>query len=188
MRKPAPWARIGDLIHSIALGAGALVLLVMAGIMIAGVVMRYLFNNPIAGVTELVGSGLMVALIYLSLSSAEHIRVTIVVNRLPAAVRRWVERGVIAVSVVVLSIGVYTGWVKAISSYRAGEATEGLVSVAIYPYRFLIVLGLLLTALRALQLGRRWLRGSQDEPAAAVAPRAGDVASGDEQVHVEDGG
>jgi TRAP-type C4-dicarboxylate transport system permease small subunit len=168
-------SRLAEAPHRVSLVLGAAILLVMAAITIAGVFARYVLSRPLAGITELLGEGLMVALIYLSLSSAQHIRVSLIVTRFPPAVRRLVELVVLATVVAVLLVGVYAAYGSAITSYRTGEATTGLRTVPIYPFRFIVMIGLALTVLRVLQLRRRWLQADEFEEA-LVAERSATAA------------
>lgn len=176
-------SRIADAVHQAFLGVAGLILLLMAGIILTGVVARYILDSPLPGITELIGEGLMVALIYLSLSSAHHIRVSLVITRLPDKVRKFVDFGVVGLCAGVLLLGVVPAAQKAMGAYRSGEATTGLVTFAIWPYRVIVVVGIALTAIRALERGRRWLQADEtgmrreDDPAVSVV---GDDAS-DEQ-------
>ncbi len=164
-------SRLVEVPHRVALAFGALTLLVMATITIAGVFARYVLSSPLAGITELLGEGMMVALIYLSLSSARHIRVSLAVTRLPARARKVVEVAVLATVVVVLLLGVYAAYQAAVASYESGEATTGLRTVPIYPFRFIVMIGLALTVARVLQLGRRWLEADEvDEDSGSERP------------------
>lgn len=169
MKPSALRSRIANALTTVSLGAGALTLLVMTAIILAGVFARYLLRRPLPGITELIGEGLIVALIYLSLSSANHIRVSLVVNRLPRSVRKVIDFVVLGVCLVVLAVGVLPAWDSAVQSYRSGEATTGLITYDIYPFRFIIIVGLVLTFIRAADRSRRWLHagefgGPADEP------------------------
>lgn len=149
---------IAGLLHRTGLALGGIVLLTMAALTLAGVVARYLLHRPIPGVTEFVGECLMVLVIYFAMSSAYHIRVSVVISRMPSAVQRVVEYAVLLISVVVLSVALYASYQGALVSLETGETTSGVQTIDIYPFRFVIVVGLALTVLRVLQLRRRWLR------------------------------
>lgn len=166
--------------HYLAAGIGALTLLVTALILLVAVFARYVLNNPIAGVTELLGSGLMVMIVYLSLSSARHVRVSLIVNRLPELAHRVAAWIVVAITVATLGIAVYATYQGAVDSYRNGEATSGLVRFDIYPFRFLIVLGLLLTLIRVLEMRSDWLEPEQPEGPANDAALRGELLANPE--------
>lgn len=152
-----------DRVHRVALALGAGTLLIIAALTLVGVFARYVLSRPLAGITELTGEGLMVVLIYLSLSSAHHIRVSLVVNKLPVLGRRLVSYLVLAVTGLVLAIAVYAAYEGAITSMLTGEATTGITTIDIYPFRFIVTLGLALSLLRVIQLRTRWLSMSHDE-------------------------
>lgn len=161
-------SRVTDIIHETFLGLAGLVLLGMTAFILAGVWGRYVLNDPIPGVTELIGEGLIVAAIYLALSSAHHIRVSLVVSRLSEGTRRVIDYFVVGICAGVLLLAVWPAAEKALGAYRSGEATTGLVTFQLWPYRAIIVVGVALTAIRAIERGRSWLyadeSGMHDAP------------------------
>ena len=158
--------------HYVSVAIGAVTLLATALILLAAVFARYVLHNPISGVTELIGSGLMVTIVYLSLSSARHVRVSLIVSRLPHIAQRVAAWIVVTMTVGVLGVAVYATYQGAVDSYRHGEATSGLVRFDIYPFRFLIVLGLLLTLVRVLEMRSGWLESERlDEPAEGLTDK-----------------
>lgn len=164
---PVSRTGVADALHRTGLALGGIILLAMAALTLAGVVARYLLHSPIAGATEFVGEGLMVLLIYFAMSSAHHIRVSVIISRLPGAVRRIVDYAVLVIALLVLSAALYASYQGALVSLETGETTSGVRTIDIYPFRFVIVVGFALTILRVLQLRRRWLQ----DPG---APDAGD--------------
>lgn len=151
-------AGVANAPHRIGLALAGITLLGMAALTLAGVIARYVLHRPIPGVTEFVGECLMVLVIYFAMSSAHHIRVSVVINRLPGMARRAVEYVVLVISAMVLSVAVYASYGGALVSLETGETTSGVQTIDIYPFRFVIVIGLAFTVLRVLQLRRRWLQ------------------------------
>lgn len=177
---------IADRLHAIGLGLAAITLIAITLIVLAGIVARHLVNQPIPGSNELIGSCLMVALVYLSLSSAQHIRITVFTKRLPARARAVIETSVLVVCFAALLVSAYAALGAAIESFVTNEATVGLWTFDIYPYRVIILLGLLLLALRILQQRRGWLAGDEfetgDEPAGLDEPEQAQPAEREEPV------
>ncbi len=151
-------AGVANAPHRTGLALAGITLLGMAALTLAGVIARYLLHRPIPGVTEFVGECLMVLVIYFAMSSAHHIRVSVVINRLPGMARLAVEYVVLFISVIVLGVAVYASYGGALVSLETGETTSGVQTIDIYPFRFVIVIGLAFTVLRVLQLRRRWLQ------------------------------
>ncbi|MQA07163.1 MAG: TRAP transporter small permease subunit [Pseudonocardiaceae bacterium] len=148
---------IADRLHAAALGLAAVTLIAITVIVLAGVFSRHVLNRPIPGSNELIGSCLMIALVYLSMSSADHIRITVFVKRLPPRLRAGIDTAVLFVCFVALLVSAYAALGAAIESFVTNEATVGLWTFDIYPYRIVILLGLLLLAMRIVEKGRAWL-------------------------------
>lgn len=157
------WRAVTDRIHSVALGLSAVTLLCITVIVLAGVIARLFFNQPIPGSNELIGSCLMVALVYPALSSTQHIRITFFTKKLPDLVRDGVEVAVLVLCAATLLFGAYAALGVAIESFVTNETTLGLWTFDIYPFRFVILLGLVLTAMRIIERGRTWLRDDETE-------------------------
>lgn len=166
------WRAVSDRVHSVALGLSAVTLLCIAVIVLAGVVARLLFDQPIPGSNELIGSCLMIALVYPALSSTQHIRITLFTKRMPKKVREGVEIVVLVLCTVTLLFGAYAALGVAIESFVTDETTLGLWTFDIYPFRFIILIGLLLMAMRIVERGRSWLRESDVESEVEAAERA----------------
>lgn len=149
--------KIADRVHLVALGLSAITLICITVIVVAGVVSRHLFNTPIPGSNELIGSCLMIALVYPALSSTQHVRITLFVKKMPEKVRAAAEIVVLVVCVVALLFGAYAALGLAIESFVTHESTLGLWTFDIYPFRFLILISLLLIVLRIIERRRAWL-------------------------------
>lgn len=157
-KRPGPGRRSPlDGIHDVAANLAGAVLIVITLVVLAGIASRLLFGQPIPASNELIGSCLMVALTYLALSSALHIRITALTRRLPEKFARWAENVVVAVSAVGLALAVWAALSIALLSFRTEESTVGLYTFDIAPFRFLIVVGLLLLLLRVVRERRSWL-------------------------------
>jgi TRAP-type C4-dicarboxylate transport system permease small subunit len=160
-----------DGIHDIAANLAGAVLIIITLIVLAGIGSRLFFGRPLPATDDLIGSCLMVALTYLALSSSVHIRITVLTRLLPARAARWTENVVVAVSAAGLALAVWAGLAIAVNSFRTGESTVGLYTFDIAPFRFLIVVGLLLLLLRIAREGRGWLREDVEEVPRGTAPR-----------------
>ncbi len=126
-----------------------LILAGTAGLVVANILMRALFNRPIAGTYELVGY-LTAAVIGLSLAHCavqnSHIAVGFLVDRLPRLTQRFIEVIVNLPSFVFLCL---IAWHMV--DYANVIALSGRVSSTIqlpfYPFIYLVALGFLMLAL-----------------------------------------
>jgi TRAP-type C4-dicarboxylate transport system permease small subunit len=159
----SPPARVLERVHAVALAVAASVLILITAIILVGVVVRLVFDRPIPSSNELIGSCLMVALIYLSISSAHHIRITLFVGRFPPNVQRGVESAVVVVCVLGLVAAAYAALGAALESFLTNESTVGLFTFDLFPYRLLIFVGVVLLAIRIGTGGRRWLQMDRTE-------------------------
>jgi TRAP-type C4-dicarboxylate transport system permease small subunit len=152
-----------DGIHHIAANLAGAVLILITLIVLAGIGSRLFFGQPLPATNDLIGSCLMVALTYLALSSSLPIRITVLTRRLPERIARGVESFVVAVSAAGVALAVWAALAVAINSFRTGESTVGLYTFDIAPFRFLIVIGLLLLLLRIVRSRHDWLNDENAE-------------------------
>lgn len=147
-----------------------LILIVMAALMIVGVFARYVLHEPLPGITDIVGDMMMVAVVYLAVPSARHIRVSVVVSRLHGRVRTVVDTISLLIVIAVLAVGIYAAYVQAMASYASGESTTGVITIHLYPFRLLVLLGLVLTLLRVLAVRSKWLALEEETTTAETPP------------------
>ncbi|MDT0381094.1 TRAP transporter small permease subunit [Streptomyces sp. DSM 42041] len=171
-----------DGIHHIAANLAGAVLILITLIVLAGVGSRLFFGQPLPAANDLIGSCLMVALTYLALSSSLPIRITVVTRRLPKRVARGVDGCVVAVCATGVALAVWAALAIAVNAFRTGESTVGLYTFDIAPFRFLIVVGLLLLLLRIVRSGGAWLAGEgedEDEEATDGTSSGAPAGTGD---------
>ena len=144
---------------SLLLTMAGLALLAMTLLMVYNILARALFDAPVDGVVSIVEEALMVAIVYLALAAPIPISLRIVIDRLPAGIARIVDTCTWLMSIAVLLVAGWGSWERAIVSYERGERTVGLFSFPLYPYRFLVALGLLVTCFHVAVVGRRWVAG-----------------------------
>ncbi|AXK33673.1 TRAP transporter small permease [Streptomyces armeniacus] len=159
-----------DRVHDVSAHLAGAVLILITLIVLAGVASRAVFGQPVPASNELIGSCLMVALVYLSLSAATHIRITVVTRRLPPAWTVWTERAVLVFSAAGLAFAAWAALSMAVTSFRTGESTVGLYTFDIAPFRLLIFAGVVLLLLRLVREGRSWLAEETQETHEAHEP------------------
>lgn len=163
MRMDPLWLRLAD---RIALGlavvaAGALILL--AANVFLDVIGRAFLKTPMPGTLEMTAQWWMPMLTLLAFAYTEkrqeHIKVTILLDALPARMRQIVEGcfGLIATG---LLIGLaWHAWHEAMDSFGYMETTSSLPPVAIWPFKFVAVIGVAALALQSAATSFRYFTG-----------------------------
>lgn len=147
----------------------AVAMLLMMLHVVADISARHLLNRPFSGTIEIVSYYYMVALVFLAIPAAqfqrEHITVDLFTAFLPARGARLLD------VVVTLAAGLFLGffaWVcyhEAIRRTLMGHSVEaGLQTMTVWPTRWLMVVGIGLTALIALYQSITLMRGSNSPP------------------------
>jgi TRAP-type C4-dicarboxylate transport system permease small subunit len=142
--------------------AAGIILAGMMVLIISDVLMRYVFAKPIHGVLEITEEILMIAVVFLTLASAPHIRVTFITERFRPEVRARIR--VISLIPVILFF-VIVDWkslLQAAFSFSKGETSWGLIPFPLYPSRFVVFLGFTFLTLRLLIRLMDTLRGKED--------------------------
>ena len=151
------------LVHWLAhvgIALAAIALLASMAMIVYSVVMRYLLNQPIPWVDEMVGY-LLVACVMLAAADAlrqgEHIAVDIVTERLSARGKLWTAvLGLLAVALSALLLLV-EGWDMVAFSRMVGLLSNGYLAVPMWIPQALVPVGALLLLLAAIAaLGAAW--------------------------------
>jgi len=129
----------------------AVLLFIMMILILADVVGRYLFNNPIPGTIDFTRV-FMAAVIFLGLSYTEecrgHIRATAFISRLPKKVIFCMDVFASLVGLTLFTVITWQGWIIFFESWSSGEYYPGIIQVPIYPARLLVCLGCILVCLQ----------------------------------------
>jgi len=136
----------------------------------------------ISGVSE-IASYLLVGATFLSLAYTfthyAHIRVTLVIDRLPAAARAWCE---VACLTIALALGALLGW-EVIGlvqeSLDYGDVSSGLMAIPLWIPQTVLVIGLALLCLALLEALLTTLRQAVTAPSRYVAPGDNDDFGGE---------
>ena len=142
----------GRLLHAFGLIA-AVAIFAMLLLVTANVIGRYAFNAPITGAFEFT-EALLVVIIMLGLALTQyhdgHIRVTILTRRLPP---RWAHAARICALVagtVFFAWCTYASWLFAWESWSFKEQEWGTVTFPLYPFKFVVCLGVILLSVQFL--------------------------------------
>src|SRR3972149_832614 len=118
---------------------------------VADVVWRYLFNSPILGTIEL-NRTLLVFVVFFTIAYAQagkkHMRVDLLLNRLPPRVKSAVNGLQLLLALVFIGIVTYGSSLVAIESTAKGEYERGIISFPMWPGRIAVALGCLALALQ----------------------------------------
>ncbi|HEX7055401.1 MAG TPA: TRAP transporter small permease [Burkholderiales bacterium] len=118
---------------------------VLTFIILADIVARGLFNNPLNGVREIVANSI-VMIVFLQAGYAIRSRSMLATDFLFVHFPRWAQRAALGLGyllgVAFFALIIWGGWDLAIASWVGGEFEgEGALHVPAWPTRFLILLG-----------------------------------------------
>lgn len=156
---------IGNFVVAVARGAGviaAFTVLAMCLLVTFDVFVRGVFDLPIAWVPEIVGY-LMVILVFFSLADTmladDHIKVDLLVNRMPTRFREIAELFTLSLSTVIAGLFTWHGVNTALRSYEFGlKDAFGVLGVPLYVPQLALPIGSLVLTLVMLVLVVRKLR------------------------------
>jgi len=136
----------------------------------------------ISGISE-IAAYLLVGATFLSLAYTfvhhAHIRVTLVISRLPAAVRVWIESACLAVA---LALALMLGW-ELIALIREsldyGDVSSGLIAIPLWIPQTVLGIGVALLCLALIEALIMTLRFAVTAPGRYVAPEQHEEAGGE---------
>lgn len=137
------------------LGLGAIIVGLMAVHVIADVLARYLFNQPLPGTIEIVSLYYMVATIYLPIayvqSRRQHIAVYQFTEWLPERGRLIIDGLVGILSTVVVALLAWRGVIEAMRATEIGQQSiAGSYAISSWPPRWFVPFGLAVMALQTI--------------------------------------
>ena len=154
----------------------AVSIFIMLVLVVANVIGRYVFNAPITGAFEITES-LLVVIIMLGLALTQyydgHIRVTILTRRMPARWARLAKIATLLLGAVFFLWCAYASWKFALESYSFKEQEWGTITFPLYPFKFVVFLGVVLLAVQFLLDTINEIAGNRrdDRPRTTEAPR-----------------
>lgn len=124
----------------------------MAGHVLLDVLLRASVNRPLSGTLEYTAVVWMPCVVFLALAACEargeHIRVTILRDVSSAAIRRVLDAGAVALTVLVVALLAYFQWIDAIDAVATRESSLGSTTVPVWPAKLLAAAGLTLFFVR----------------------------------------
>lgn len=171
LRKPLHWY------ENFSAAAAGILMLVMMLLTAVDVVMRYVFNTPLAWAFDLVTHYLLVAAFFFSFSIAlrmgEHVAVDFFVRKFHPGARRaamalaWTACGILAGVITVAAA--HEAWL----AWRQGEVIAGVIPWPVWVQKAVIALGMAPLTIRLLLLSIGAVpAGHADEAAAALQAAA----------------
>ena len=136
------------------LGIVACVVLgIMVLLVVFHVLSRFLFNQPLLGIVELIEMMMVIigffALVYTAINRG-HVRVDLVISRLSKRTRAILSSIGFLLSAGIFAAITYQGIINTIYYARHLEQTSTVLSVPLAPFKFIMALGCLLLSLRLL--------------------------------------
>lgn len=128
-------------------------LLVIMVLVVANVLMRYLFNAPIAGTLE-VTEGALPIIVFLSLAMTQyeggHIKVVLLTRALPDGARRAALVFAMLAGAFLFAWATYAGWKLTAKSIAIGEIERGSIRYPLWPIKGAIAVGMALLTVQFL--------------------------------------
>ncbi len=125
-------------------GISAAAILALMLLTTCDVVLRYLLGAPIKGAYE-ISEVFFLSAVFLGLSYTqvfgEHVRVDLIISRLPANAARIVEVLILFLALLMYGLFAWAGAKAFWASFATGEYRWGLISIPLWPAKFMIPLG-----------------------------------------------
>lgn len=131
------------------LGANALILFVMLYV-VSEVLMRTLFNSPLEGhleISELITPGIIFLALAYTQSTGGHVRMTLVVDMLPQAAKRYAEIFNLVLSVGIYSVLTFYSGNHTYRTWNYGDSTM-MYEYAVWPSTLVVTIGFFFSTLR----------------------------------------
>jgi len=165
-----PWLKAVDLFSLSLAVLGGVAAVVLALNVILDVVGRSFFAKPLPGTLDLTTYAWMPTLVSLGMGYAllrgEHIRVSLLTASASHRVQRVIEILGMAIIAVVAAMLAYYGLQKAMSASAYGESAVGTPWLTIWPFRWVVVVGLVGLTLQAIAQFVRVVRMKEFDPEA----------------------
>lgn len=155
------YLRVVDGINDVAGRIGPWLFLPLCGFVFYDVLMRYAFNAPtiwawdiniqIAGLIAVVGAGY-------SYMGGGHIRIDVIVNRLPPRTRAWIKVAHFPLFMVAVGVLTFQAGREAVISVQINEAYSSFFGPPFYPFKVLFAIGCFLLFLQGIAEFVRELR------------------------------
>lgn len=162
-RKDPAWIRAVDGLAVVLALAAAGALVFLAVNVALDVTGRAFFKTPVPGTLEMTAQWWMPALTLLAFAYTEkrqeHIKVTILLDVLPPRMRQVVEGCFGLIATALLIALAWHAWAEAMDSLGYGETTSSLPPVAIWPFKFVAVVGVAALALQSAATSARYFTG-----------------------------
>ncbi|WP_375175116.1 TRAP transporter small permease subunit [Pseudooceanicola sp.] len=162
-RTDPAWLRAVDRLAVALAVIAALALILLAANVFLDVIGRAFLKSPLPGTLEMTAQWWMPVLTLLAFAYTEkrqeHIKVTILLDTLPLRMRQWVE-GCFGLIATALLIGLaWHAWHEAMDSFGYMETTSSRPPVAIWPFKFVAVVGVAALALQSAATSIRYFTG-----------------------------
>jgi TRAP-type C4-dicarboxylate transport system permease small subunit len=150
-----------DKVYSFSSGLAAVCTALIGLLILSEIILRF-FGTTIPGVIEIVVF-CMVSSVFLALAQTlrknEHIRITVVISRLPLGIRRWFELWCLAVSAVFFGSLAYYTIFMAYESFVYNEMSDGVIGIPLWIPQLLMLWGVTLITIAFIENMVKTLKG-----------------------------
>ncbi len=150
-----------DKIYSVSSGLAAVCTALIGLLILSEIILRF-FGTTIPGVIEIVVF-CMVSSVFLALAQTlrknEHIRITVLIGRLPIGIRRWFELWCLSVSAVFFGSLAYYTIFMAYESFIYNEMSDGVIGIPLWIPQLLMFWGVTLITIAFIENMVKTLKG-----------------------------
>jgi TRAP-type C4-dicarboxylate transport system permease small subunit len=126
---------------------GGWILTFMAFLIFTDVIARYFFNSPLPSVYEFSEQILMVSFVFLAISDAHHIDITLLVSRYKGRFKKLMAIARHLITLIFLCLVTWQSTRMAYISWNQDETSTALLSYPLYPGRITLIFGFTLLAI-----------------------------------------
>lgn len=178
-----PWIRWIDRVSIVTAVIGGIATVGLMLHVATDVAGRALANRPLSGTLDVTQYAWMPTLIALGLGYAlqrgEHIRVSLMTAPAGPRTQRWVEVASMALTLIVAALFIWFGAENAQHSFAISESAVGASWLSIWPFRWIVVIGLIVLVLQTIATMTRVLTDPdfeiEDDVEAALQSESSDV-------------
>ncbi len=139
---PAAAAMLSNIFNYISMAA----LFLVAAILFLDIALRLAAEISILGTYEIIEMG-MIVVIFAALAHTQflkgHVRVTMLVEKFPPGVKRWIDGFLLTITAAVCAVVTYASFVQA-HVYYEKQATTAVLKMPYYPFAYTLAMGLTL--------------------------------------------
>jgi len=135
-------------IERISIAAASTGAIAMMLLITTDVFLRFFFSAPIKGSYEIAENILMISIVFLALSQAKHVSVTLITERLPKPMQHYIGQVVLFMVIILFFLMAWQSGFMFYVSWSQREIHDGILAFPLYPSRLIVFIGVFLFFLK----------------------------------------